>query len=50
MLVKKEIKKNSTAFSTFIRDASSREKKKVYKKVLQKSIEDQKKILESSAA
>ena len=50
MLVKKQVKKNTTAFSRFIRDASSGEKKKVYKKVLQKSVEDQKKILEKSVA
>ena len=50
MLVKKEIKKSTTAFSSFIREASSDEKKKVYKKVLQKSVEDQKRILEKSVA
>jgi len=40
---KKELK--TTSFSSFIREASSREKKKVFMEVARKSIEDQKKIL-----
>ena len=42
---KKELK--TTKFSHFIREASSREKKKVFMNVARKSVEDQKRILNS---
>lgn len=37
--------KTDSDFSNFVRSASSREKKKVFKRVINKSIEDQRKIL-----
>lgn len=40
--------KDSSAFSEFIRNASSREKKRVYTRVIKKSIEAQKKILDKA--
>ena len=40
--------KDSSAFSNFIRTASSKEKKRVYSKVIKKSIESQKKVLENT--
>jgi hypothetical protein len=39
----------STAFSKFIRDASSREKKRVYAEVLEKASEDQLLVLKKGA-
>ena len=39
----KKVKKGS-AFSEFIRNASSAEKKKVFKRVLEKATEDQRRI------
>lgn len=42
--------KDSSAFSEFIRNASSGEKKRVYSKVIKKSIESQKKILDNAAS
>ena len=41
--------KDSSAFSDFIRKASSKEKKRVYSKVIKKSIERQKKIMDDNA-
>lgn len=41
--------KDSSAFSEFIRNASSKEKKRVYTKVIKKSIESQRKILDEAA-
>ena len=41
--------KDSSAFSEFIRNASSGEKKRVYTRVIKKSIESQKKILDNAA-
>ena len=38
----------SSEFSVFIRTASAREKKRVYSKVIKKSIDDQKKLMESA--
>ena len=38
----------SSDFSVFIRTASAREKKRVYSKVIKKSIDDQKKLMESA--
>ncbi len=46
-LFKKEPKKDSE-FSLFIREASSREKKKVFMDVLEKATEDQKKIMKTA--
>lgn len=43
-LKEKKVKKSS-AFSEFIRNASSAEKKKVFKRVLEKATEDQRRIL-----
>ncbi len=43
----KENKKDSE-FSVFIREASSREKKKVFMDVLDKATEDQRKVLNKS--
>jgi len=44
-LFKKEVKKTgSTEFSRFFRDASSAERKKVFKKAARKANEDQRKI------
>jgi hypothetical protein len=37
--------RNATAFSSFIRDASSREKKKVYTKVLKVASESQNEVV-----
>ena len=42
--------KDSSAFSEFIRNASSGEKKRVYARVIKKSIESQKKILDNAAS
>ncbi len=39
---------DSSAFSEFIRNASSREKKRVYMRVIEKSIESQKKMLDKA--
>ena len=41
--------KDSSAFSEFIRNASSGEKKRVYARVIKKSIESQKKILDKAS-
>ena len=41
---------DSTPFSEFIRDASSRKKKKVYKDVLKKATERQNRLLRKKAA
>ena len=41
-------KKNDSEFSIFIREASSREKKKVFMDVLEKATEDQRKILKTT--
>jgi len=38
-------KKNTTELSRFFREASSSEKKRVFKKVIREATEDQKKIL-----
>ena len=38
----------SSEFSVFIRTASTREKKRVYSKVIKKSIDDQKRLMESA--
>lgn len=38
--------KVDTAFSRFFREASSREKKKIFTEVLRRATEDQKKILD----
>ena len=38
----------SSEFSVFIRTASAGEKKRVYSKVIKKSIDDQKKLMESA--
>jgi hypothetical protein len=43
-IFKKEVKV-TTDFSHFVREASSREKKKVFMEVLSQATEDQKKIL-----
>ena len=40
----------STQFSEFIRNASSSEKKRVYKRVLEKATERQNKVLAEAAA
>lgn len=39
-----------TAFSAFIRKASSEQKKQVYTRVIKKATEDQKKVLEQASA
>lgn len=39
-------KKKDTEFSRFFREASSGEKKKVFKEVIRKATEDQRKILD----
>jgi len=41
-------KKKDTEFSRFFREASSGEKKKVFKEVIRKATEDQRKILNES--
>jgi len=41
---------DSTPFSEFIRNASSREKKRVYKRVLEKASERQNRILTKAAS
>lgn len=46
-LLSKKDKKDSE-FSRFIREASSAEKKKVFKEVIRKATEDQRKILKGS--
>ena len=38
----------SSEFSAFIRTASARGKKRVYSKVIKKSIDDQKRLMESA--
>ena len=38
--------KDSSAFSEFIRNASAKEKKRVYSEVIRESIESQKKIMD----
>ena len=42
-------KKKDTEFSRFFREASSGEKKKVFKEVIRKATEDQRKILNNIA-
>ncbi len=41
-------KKKDTEFSRFFREASSGEKKKVFKEVIRKATEDQRKILNNT--
>ncbi|MCX6755679.1 MAG: hypothetical protein NT068_04070 [Candidatus Nomurabacteria bacterium] len=41
--------KTDSEFSKFIREASSREKKKVFMEVLEKATEDQRKILNKTS-
>jgi len=48
-LLKPESPKSSTPFSKFIREASSREKKSVYVKVLKKAINDQKDLMKKAS-
>lgn len=48
-MFKKE-KKSTTPFSKFIREAKASDKKKVYKKVIEKSIEEQKSIIKKAVA
>ena len=51
MLFRKKPKKvASTPFSDFIRNASSADKKKVYKVVLEKATERQQNVLKAAAA
>ena len=45
-----ESPKHSTPFSKFIREASSREKKRVYAKVLEKATNDQKDLMKKASA
>lgn len=40
----------STRFSDFIRNASSREKKRVYRRVLEKASERQRRLLEAAGS
>ena len=40
--------KDSSAFSEFIRNASAKEKKRVYSEVIRESIESQKKIMDDN--
>ena len=42
--------KDSSAFSEFIRNASAKEKKRVYSEVIRESIESQKKIMDDNSA
>ncbi|OGG55243.1 hypothetical protein A3D62_01510 [Candidatus Kaiserbacteria bacterium RIFCSPHIGHO2_02_FULL_49_11] len=44
----KDSKENSSEFSRFFREASSREKKKVFLEVARKASADQQKIIESA--
>ena len=45
----KQKKLRSTRFSEFIRNASAREKKRVYKEVLQRATERQRRVLEDAS-
>jgi len=49
MFSKKVKKVTSTPFSSFVRDASSSEKKKIYKKVLEEATEMQNIILKKAS-
>ncbi len=49
MIFIKKPKREDTPFSKFIREASSREKKRVYKRVLEKATERQKEVLQETA-
>jgi phosphoribosyl-ATP pyrophosphohydrolase len=49
MFSKKVKKLSTTPFSSFVRDASSRKKKKIYKKVLEEATEMQNNILEKAS-
>lgn len=48
MLKKLRQKKTDSEFSVFIRTASSKEKKRVYKSVITSATEDQAKVIESA--
>ncbi len=50
MSTKKKRADSSSEFSVFIREAKSREKKKVYKRVIEKAIKEQNEVVERTTA
>ena len=46
MRTRKKHADSSSEFSVFIREAKSREKKKVYKRIIEKAIEEQNEVVE----